>query len=113
MSGGTGIAAPWAMKRLRVSPESGFDVIARTDRSQAATMVLGPGESTGGADNRHEAADQWLYVVSGSGAAIVEGREVALEPGVLLLIEASEAHEVRGGGDEPLRTLNVYAPPEY
>jgi hypothetical protein len=27
-------------------------------------MTLGPGESEGGRDNRHQGADRWLYVVS-------------------------------------------------
>lgn len=103
------------MKRVKI-PEGdgeGFQVVAGTSRSQAATMVLAPGESTGGGDNRHGASDQWLYVLSGSGSATVGGRGVELEPGVLLLIEANESHEIRNEADEPLRTFNVYAPPEY
>ncbi|MHA7839561.1 MAG: cupin domain-containing protein [bacterium] len=103
------------MKRVQLSAAraDGFEVLARTDRSEAASMVLGPGESTGGAENRHEGADQWLFVESGFGSATVEGEEIHLEPGTLLLIEASERHEIRNPGDEPLRTINFYAPPEY
>ena len=102
------------MRRIDVSdPAAGFDVVAQTRRSQAATMVLEPGESTGGPDNRHDGSDQWLYVLSGRGTATVEGREVELQPGTLLLIEAGEAHEVSAAGGAPLRTVNVYAPPAY
>ncbi|MDR7582309.1 MAG: cupin domain-containing protein [Armatimonadota bacterium] len=90
-----------------------FRIVAGTPRSQAATMVLRPGQTTGGTDNRHPHEDQWLYVISGTGLAIVEGRRIRLTPGTLLLIEAGEAHEIRGTGPEPLVTVNVYAPPAY
>ena len=89
-----------------------FDVVAGTERSQTATMVLAAGQSTGGPDNRHD-ADQWLFVISGSGAATVDAETHDLEPGLLVLIEAGETHEIRNDGDEPLRTVNVYAPPAY
>ena len=102
------------MKTVRASAARGFfDVVAGTPRSQAATMVLSPGQSTGGDDNVHTGADQWLYVVSGRGEATVERRKVGIETGELLLIEAGERHEIRNTGDEPLVTVNVYAPPEY
>ncbi len=90
-----------------------FRVVAETKRSQAATMVLKPGASTGGEDNVHRGADQWLYVVSGSGRASVEGRVVGIEPGSFLLIEAGERHEITNNGAQPLVTINVYAPPAY
>lgn len=76
-------------------------------------MVLKPGDSTGGDDNRHEKSDQWLYVVSGEGQALVKGRKVPLESGSLLLIEAGEVHEIKNSGAQPLVTINVYAPPTY
>ena len=44
-------------------------------------MILADGAGTGGADNRHAGSDQWLYVVSGTGRATVEGVEVELGPG--------------------------------
>ena len=52
-------------------------------------MVLAPGDKEGGADNRHRGADQWLYVLSGNGEAIVGRRR------------------------HKLRTLNFYVPPAY
>lgn len=76
-------------------------------------MVLRPGQSTGGDDNVHPDSDQWLYVVSGSGVAVVDGRRVGLDAGTLLLIEAGETHEIRNQGTEPLVTVNVYAPSAY
>ena len=90
-----------------------FRVVGSTRRSQAVTMVLRPGDSTAGEDNRHEKSDQWLYVVSGEGQALVKGRKVSLHTGSLLLIEAGEMHEIKNSGAQPLVTINVYAPPAY
>lgn len=102
------------MKTVRADAAKGFfDVVAGTPRSQAATMVLKPGQATGGDDNVHAKSDQWLYVIAGTGQAAVNGHKVPLESGRLLLIEAGEHHEIRNTGDEPLITVNVYAPPEY
>ena len=88
-------------------------MLGGTERSQAAARTLAPGESTGGPDNRHGTSDQWLYVVSGSGSATVDGRDLELASGHLILIAAGETHEIRASDQEALVTVNVYAPPEY
>ena len=98
---------------VQVDGASRFRVVAGTKRSQAAEMALPPGGSTGGPDNRHDRADQWVLVLSGSGTAIVDGSEYELSPGTLLLIEAGEGHELRSAPEEQLATVNIYAPPEY
>lgn len=76
-------------------------------------MTLGQGDCEGGPDNRHRGADQWLFVESGTGVAIVNGRRVRLQAGALILIERGDRHEIRNTGRTPLRTLNVYVPPAY
>jgi mannose-6-phosphate isomerase-like protein (cupin superfamily) len=101
------------MKHVELPKEQGFKVIADTKRSQAASMVIAPGDHVGGPDNFHSGSDQWLYVCSGHGRATVNDRDVELTQGTLLLIEAGDCHEIRNPGSEPLVTINVYAPPEY
>lgn len=101
------------MKIMNVRTNGGFELLAKTGRGQAATMVLEPGGSTGGPNNRHEGSDQWLYVISGEGKAVVEGVERRLEEGSLLLIEAGEAHEISNAGESPLETFSIYSPPAY
>jgi mannose-6-phosphate isomerase-like protein (cupin superfamily) len=98
-------------KQLRFG--RGFRVIPGRRASQAAEMVLAPGDAEGGSGNRHRGADQWLFVVSGSGEAVVNGRRYLLRPGSLLLIEKKEKHEVRNTGRQLLKTLNFYSPPAY
>jgi mannose-6-phosphate isomerase-like protein (cupin superfamily) len=91
----------------------GFKVMLGDAHSQAGQMTLAPGETEGGPENRHQGADQWLYVVAGSGEAVIEGKSVGLQEGTLTLIQGGERHEIRNTGPEPLRTLNVYVPPAY
>jgi len=101
------------MQRATVRFGQGFKVTTGNRRSQCASMTLAPGDSEGGADNRHRGADQWLFVESGTGVAIVSGSRIRLRAGTLLLIERGETHEIRNTGRTPLRTLNVYVPPAY
>jgi mannose-6-phosphate isomerase-like protein (cupin superfamily) len=91
----------------------GFRIATGNRRSQAAEMVLVPGDSEGGPDNRHRGADQWLFVASGRGVAVVNGRRHPLREGSLLLIERGDTHEIRNTGRAALRTLNIYVPPAY
>jgi mannose-6-phosphate isomerase-like protein (cupin superfamily) len=101
------------MKRKQLRFGEGFRVALGNRRSQAAEMVLAAGDVEGGPDNRHRGSDQWLYVVSGNGAATIAGKHYRLRAGTLLLIERGRNHEVRNTGQAPLRTLNVYVPPAY
>jgi mannose-6-phosphate isomerase-like protein (cupin superfamily) len=98
-------------KTLRFGP--GFRIAAEVRKAQAAEMVLAPGKSEGDADNHHRGADQWLYVVSGTGVAIIEGRRYVLKQGVLVVIERRERHEIRNTGRTLLKTLNFYYPPAF
>jgi mannose-6-phosphate isomerase-like protein (cupin superfamily) len=91
----------------------GFKVAFSNKRAQVATMVIAPGESEGGPDNRHRGADQWLFVLAGSGEAVLGGRTRRLKSGTLVLIERGTTHEIRNTGRTPLKTLNVYVPPAY
>jgi mannose-6-phosphate isomerase-like protein (cupin superfamily) len=101
------------VKRKTLRFGRGFRVAFGNRRAQAAEMVIAPGGSEGGPGNRHRGADQWLFVVAGTGLARIAGRPRALRRGTLLLIERGVAHEVRNTGRTPLQTLNVYVPPAY
>jgi mannose-6-phosphate isomerase-like protein (cupin superfamily) len=101
------------VKRTTVRFGNGFKVALGNRRSQAATMTLGPGDCEGDADNRHRGADQWLFVESGTGLAIVNGSRIKLRAGSLVLIERKDRHEIRNTGRTPLKTLSVYVPPAY
>lgn len=91
----------------------GFRTVLTERKVQSAEMVIPPGDSEGGPDNCHRGADQWLYVVAGTGVAIVEGERQPLRAGSLLVIAKGERHEIRNTGRTNLKTLNLYYPPAY
>ena len=103
------------MKHIKMGRiRSKFAILATTRSAQAAVMTLQPGTSTGPEpENEHPRAEQWLFVVSGSGRAIVRNRRVSIGPRSLLLIEKGEPHRITNTGRGPLVTLNLYAPPAY
>ena len=102
------------MSQTTRATRKAFAVLARSRTSQAATMTLAPGAISGeDMENEHAWAEQWLYVISGRGAARVGRRRVALRPGTLLLIGRRERHRIEAGPRSPLVTLNVYVPPAY
>ena len=102
------------MKLLKLGMKRAFfKVLAMTDASQAAVMVLAPGQTTGKPDNEHPGAEQWLFVVSGQGKAVVGQRHVELASESLLLVERDEVHQIVNDGRAPLVTVNFYVPPAY
>ena len=102
------------MKHTAVRLRSEFSVLLGNKHSQAAEMVLPPGESEGGSDNRHRGADQWLFIVEGRGTATINGRRYPLRPHTLLLIERGDTHEIKNTSRTvPLKTINFYVPPAY
>ena len=58
-------------------------------------------------------ADQWLFVVSGTGTATVNRKRYPLRAGVVMLLEHGDRHEIENTGRTPLKTLNIYSPPAY
>jgi mannose-6-phosphate isomerase-like protein (cupin superfamily) len=101
------------MKHKQLSLEPGFRPAFVVNSVQAAEMTIEPGDKEGGPDNRHHGAEQWLYVVAGSGVATVEGQATPLKAGTLVVIERGERHEIKNTGRRPLKTINFYSPPAY
>jgi mannose-6-phosphate isomerase-like protein (cupin superfamily) len=101
------------MKSDQLSFSPGFRLSVGNVRSQAAVMVLPAGGKEGDPDNNHRGADQWLFVVEGTGAAIINGHKTILKTGMMVLIEAGDRHEIRNTGRSLLKTVSVYVPPAY
>ena len=101
------------MKRKTLRFGKGFRVALGNRRCQAAEMVIEPGNAEGGPGNRHREADQWLFVVAGTGVATINGQRYLLRSGTLLLIEYGDKHKIRNNGRALLKTLNLYSPPAY
>ena len=86
------------MKRDHLEFGKHMRVSIGNERSQAVQLVIAPGgHEAGGGDGRRD-SDQWLYVVEGSGLAIVNGEHHPLRPGSLLLLERGDVHGGRMRG---------------
>ncbi len=82
-------------------------------------MILQPGgTSDDELSNEHPQSEQWLFVISGAGEALIGKRRaslrrVALRENSLLVIERGELHQIKNTGRKVLRTVNLYVPPAY
>src|SRR5690349_6809451 len=102
------------MRYLRASTGPLFKVFAASRDVQSATMTLRRGQSSSDEpENEHPRCEQWLFVIDGSGRAIVGNRRVQLRAGSLLLIEKGEPHQITNTGRRAMKTLNFYSPPAY
>jgi mannose-6-phosphate isomerase-like protein (cupin superfamily) len=108
------------MKHIQTGRSRGiFDVLASTRLAQVAKMTLRPGgASDDEPSNEHPKSEQWLFVVSGTGEAVVYERSgkanrVRLAANSLLVIERGERHQIKNTGRRQLATINVYVPPAY
>jgi quercetin dioxygenase-like cupin family protein len=75
----------------------------------ARRWVLEPGAR--GPSALHGDADQLLYVIRGSGVAVVDGKELSLDAESLLWLEPGEQYHFVAGRDG-LEILQGYAPGE-
>lgn len=75
---------------IKVSPRTG---------SQGAEMIwqsLADGAATG--IHTHDVADEFFYVIRGSGFALVGGQETAVEAGDVIFVPKGSEHRLRGPG---------------
>ena len=82
-------------------------LIGREDGARKTAMhelILGKGGYS--ATHRHE-WDHQLVVTEGRGVAIIGGKQLALRPGIVLLVQSNEEHQFIQRGKEPLKFLTV------
>jgi mannose-6-phosphate isomerase-like protein (cupin superfamily) len=108
------------MKSFKTAKIRGnFKLLGASKELQAAIMTLKPGgASSDDLENEHATSEQWLFVLSGIGAAIVRKlggrkRRMKLTEGDLVLIEKGEFHQIKNTGKRLFRSINFYAPPAY
>jgi len=108
------------MKHIKTGPHrKEFELLVATRSAQAAKMTLRPGAASDDEpSNEHPHSEQWLFVISGSGEALVGKRRGALRRiklgrNSLLVIEKGELHQIKNTGKRTLTTINFYIPPAY
>lgn len=79
--------------------------------SQLVVMSLNPKEDIG--SEIHD-LDQFIYIVSGSGSAFIEGVEHKIMTGSGIVIPAGAKHNIVNASEtEKLKLYTVYSPPEH
>jgi mannose-6-phosphate isomerase-like protein (cupin superfamily) len=89
------------------------DKMGKSTLFQSERLLVGLNAFEPGQEHRlhaHEAMDKIYHVLAGSGVCLLEGREVALEAGMLLAAPAGVPHGLRNTGAERLVVLAVLAP---
>ena len=59
----------------------------------------------------HAVEEEVLYVVSGRGALVCDGRPIPLEPGSFVFVPPGVEHLVRVESDDPMRLFYAFSPP--
>lgn len=86
-------------------------VLYTGENVQLVVMSIEPGEDIGA--EVHPDVEQVITCVAGSGVALVDEEEIELEPGDVLVVSPGTRHDVTNDGDEPLKILTVYSPPNH
>jgi mannose-6-phosphate isomerase-like protein (cupin superfamily) len=91
------------------SPEKmGKATIFRSDRLLVGLNCFEPGQEHG--LHAHEGMDKVYHVLSGRGRFVLEGRELDMEAGMMLVAPEGVGHGIRNTGDERMVVLAVLAP---
>jgi quercetin dioxygenase-like cupin family protein len=80
---------------LLAGPENGF----RTWGTEAMVAEIPPGSHTG----KHEHGEEGIYIVSGEGFSVVNGRKYEWGPGSVLWMPFGSQHQHFNTGTEPVR----------
>jgi mannose-6-phosphate isomerase-like protein (cupin superfamily) len=86
-------------------------VLATGPHTQVVVMSIPPGGEVG--EETHPDNDQVLYLVEGSGTAVLNGEEQPFEAGDAVMVPAGTKHNFVAGSDAPLKIITTYAPPHH
>jgi mannose-6-phosphate isomerase-like protein (cupin superfamily) len=86
-------------------------VVATGPHSQLVTMSIPPKEDIG--SEVHPGTDQMLFIVAGSGRAVVDGETLDVAENDVVFAPAGSRHNLINIGVDDLRLFTVYAPPEH
>jgi quercetin dioxygenase-like cupin family protein len=90
------------------SKKMGKSTIFESDRMLVGLNSFEPGQEH--ALHAHEGMDKVYQVLTGSGRFLLEGSELAMEPGTMLVAPSGVPHGLRNDGGERLVVLAILAP---
>ncbi len=85
-------------------------VVATNQFSQLVLMSLLPSEEIG---EEVHSLDQILYIVQGSGQAILDGEPTVIGVGDVINVPKGAKHNIINGGTEAMKLITVYSPPQH
>jgi quercetin dioxygenase-like cupin family protein len=86
----------------------GKSTLFRSPRILVGTNAFEPGQEH--ALHAHEGMDKVYHVLSGEGLFLLEGRELPMQAGELLVAPAGVPHGIRNSGSARLVVLAILAP---
>jgi mannose-6-phosphate isomerase-like protein (cupin superfamily) len=86
-------------------------VLHTTEKSQLVVMNIPAGGDIG--QEKHDHVEQILYFQSGTGKAILDGKESPVGPGDVVIVPPGTTHNFLNTGTEPLIVATVYVPPNH
>lgn len=86
-------------------------VLYTSKRTQLVLMSIPASEDIG--MEVHEDHDQFIRVEQGTGKAILDGVEHALEDGSAVVIPAGTNHNIINTGKTDMKLYTIYSPPEH
>ena len=90
------------------SDKMGKSTLFRSDRVMVGLNCFEPGQEH--ALHAHEGMDKVYQVISGNGLFLLEGEEIPMESGVMLVAPEGVAHGIQNTGSERLVVLAILAP---
>ena len=98
------------LKDQALENENFRKVMATNKSSQVVLMSLLPNEEIG--EEVHD-LDQIIYIVQGSGKAVLDGEDNEITSGDLVNVPEGSKHNIINGPDGSMKLITVYAPPEH
>jgi len=86
-------------------------VLTTGPNTQVVIMSIKPGEDIG--EETHPDNDQVLYLLSGSGKAVLDHQESDYKAGDLVLVPAGRLHNFINTGSGDLKIITAYSPPHH
>ncbi|HEX6208626.1 MAG TPA: cupin domain-containing protein [Actinomycetota bacterium] len=105
------MAAGMDIMRLASENEDFRREVITGEHGQVVLMTIAAGGEIG--EEVHDDVDQILLFVAGRGEAVLDGQTGPVGPNDMVFVRAGTRHNFRNVGDEPLRVVTVYAPPEH
>jgi len=100
------------IERLTLGNDNFRKVLYTGVHSQLVLMTLAPGEEIG--LEIHPEQDQFFRVEQGTGKAIIDGVEHALEDGTAVIVPSGAEHNIiNTSAAEPLKLYTIYSPPHH